>query len=254
MSLTSYGARVKKCHIAVESIARGRLQPGKLILWLDDAALLSDLSRGLRRQQSRGLEIRIAANYGPHTKYFPAVLSGIADDGLVTADDDVLYPRNWLRKLMDAQSSNPGCVVAYRARQITLDAHGDIAKYHDWPFSEGRTPRVSNFATGHSGVSYPSSMIDALRSRGAAFESCAPRADDVWLHYVAFESGHMVTLVHSRSVSFDTVSGTQKGALKHSNVGNAANDEQIEATYVPARREALIARIRSEAVDGSRHA
>ena len=231
VSMTSTGKRISLCHISLASIARGRARPSRLILWLDDSAALANLPRGLRRLQRRGLEINSSSNFGPHTKYFPYVMSWTGEGlDLVTADDDVIYPRWWLEQMLKARATDAHSVLAYRARRMRLSETGFVA-YADWQMSSSASPSMLNFATGHSGVMYPASMQLELRSRGSAFTEVCPRADDVWLNYVAFKSGHGVALVLSESRQFWTVSATQRDALKHSNVEGLANDVQLRATY-----------------------
>jgi len=151
--------------------------------------------------------------------------------GLVTADDDVLYPKSWLAGLIEAHRRDPDAVVAYRVRRITLTDEGEISPYTSWPFSAAICSPVGNFATGHSGVLYPASMVAAIKAKGDAFLMCAPKADDVWLHHLAHVSGHDVRLVSSNSIAFDSIPFTQRTALKHLNVANRANDHQMQATY-----------------------
>lgn len=73
VSLTSYGERTGKVFYTIESIADGELLPSRIILWLDNEQLFNHLPPELKRLQSRGLEIFLTKNYGPHTKYFPYV-------------------------------------------------------------------------------------------------------------------------------------------------------------------------------------
>ena len=58
VSLTSYGKRALVCAYGIESIARGAVRPRRLILWLDDEALLATPPKPLQRLVARGLEIR----------------------------------------------------------------------------------------------------------------------------------------------------------------------------------------------------
>ena len=68
----------------------------------------------LRRLERRGLEILAAGNYGPHTKYYPYVASTSRHTvPLVTADDDIIYPPEWLALLVDAGERHPGTVSAH---------------------------------------------------------------------------------------------------------------------------------------------
>ena len=234
VSLTSHGDRIENVALTVESIASGSVRPGRLVLWLDDAARFASLPASLRRLQRRGLEVRLTENYGPHTKYFPYV---VGQDGphvvpLVTADDDVLYPPWWLRTLVGEHQSMPDAVHCYRASVVQVDGER-LAPYNDWPRCKDREANVARFATGVSGVIYPLRMLEELRSRGAAFRDVCPRADDVWLHWVALRTGTPVRQVSRHPQHFPVIRGSQKVTLMSGNVHDGGNDTQIGALYEP---------------------
>lgn len=73
VSLTSYGKRISSVWQTIETIGLGTVKPHRLILWLDDDAVVTDPPAPLRRLLARGLEIRHCRDYGPHKKYFPYV-------------------------------------------------------------------------------------------------------------------------------------------------------------------------------------
>jgi hypothetical protein len=121
VSLTTYGVRIRSVYLTIESIAAASFLPSRFILWLDDPGAFSDLPDTLKRLQLRGLEVRLTDNLGPHTKYYPTL--GVMQDlnqPVVTADDDHLYTRSWLWRLMDAYRENPGVVNCHRAHVIRL--------------------------------------------------------------------------------------------------------------------------------------
>jgi hypothetical protein len=235
VTLTTHGERIRGAHVTIESIGRGSVRPSRIVLWLDDEAVFTHLPMTIRRLTARGLEVRLAPNYGPHTKYFPYVAG---HDGhappLITADDDVIYPEHWVERLLEQHREYPDAVIAYRARRIVFSPSGEMRPYEEWPFSEVRGPSQANFGTGHSGILYPAAMQSELRTRGSRFMEICARADDVWLHNTAIRAGVGVRLVEKHSVAFDTLGRTQRNALKHSNVAAGANDEQIRRTYSPA--------------------
>ena len=239
VSLTSYGERIDDVAIAIESIGRGRVRPSRLILWIDDVDILADLPIALRQQQRRGLEILPTHDYGPHKKYFPYVASISTHQlPLVTADDDVIYPRYWLRTLVRAFEQAPESVTCYRANIVQLDGDG-IAPYNSWPRCRTTDSSFLHFATGVSGVMYPPAMLDELARRGPAFEQTAPRADDVWLHWVALRTNRMVRQALPRPRHFPFVPGSQTGGLVYENVGASGNDDQIAALYTRDDIDAL---------------
>lgn len=243
VSLTTHGDRADRVHLTIETIGQGFLRPAQLVLWVDDERLLADLSPALRRLQRRGLTVRLSPNYGPHTKYYPYVtgIEGAHTDPLVTADDDILYPVDWLQTLAAAHERAPELIHCFRARRIQL-AEGALQPYSRWPPANSTNPSLLNFATGVSGVIYPPRMLDELRARGTEFLERCPRADDVWLHHTALRLGIRTSQVAPEDQHFDAVSGTQDSGLMHGNLYAGANDSQIAATYT-AGDVAVLARL-----------
>ena len=233
LSLTSHGSRIGTAYLTVESIARGQARPARIMLWLDDDDALANLPATLRRQVARGLEVRASENFGPHTKYFPYIDS--EDDfsrPLVTADDDVIYPRPWLRELLAHHALYPDEVVCHRARVVVFDGAA-LAPYNNWPMCASTAPSLMHLATGVSGVLYPVAMQRALKQAGRAFLACCPKADDLWLHVTAVRSGARIRQLRSAVSDFPCVPASQHQALCLVNMGEGLNDVQARATYLP---------------------
>ena len=245
--LTTHGKRTSTVYLAIESIARGSRKPSRLILWLDDPRIFNNLPTTLVRLQNRGLEIQLVRNYGPHTKYYPYVESLPAfSSALVTADDDILYPRYWLSRLIDAFEQEPDCVNCYRAREIVpLNndlANGRFPKYNDWPLCTTTAKSFRLLATGVSGVIYPPDLLLKLKRAGRDFERACPKADDLWLHVQALRGGYPIRQIGRRSAHFPIVPDTQDISLYSTNATeDDGNDRQIRSTYQQEDIEALIA-------------
>ena len=220
-------------HVVIECIARGRLLPSALILWLDDATLFKDLPKPLKRLERRGLEVRLTRNHGPHKKYYPYIQVQKAFHlPLVTADDDVLYPDDWLDGLVQAFRERPDVVNCYRARVVAWN--GDrLSKYEDWAMCESSEPSLKHFATAGLRCIYPPELLRALKNAGALLSNVAPKADDIWLHVQALRAGFKVRQIVSKARHFPVLPGTQKQSLQFSNASghNAGNDRQALLTY-----------------------
>ena len=122
VSLTSFGKRIDSVYLAIESIARGSTLPSELILWLDDETRYNSLPSTLERLARRGLTIKLSKNYGPHTKYYPYISSQHEFSlPLVTADDDIIYPRDWLHNLTGPLSAIPA-LSAVTAHELSNSA------------------------------------------------------------------------------------------------------------------------------------
>jgi len=215
------------------------------VLWLDNPAEFEDLPIELRRLQKRGLEVRLSdRNYGPHEKYYPYVksrraenLAG-ADGPLLTADDDILYPKNWLRGLANAHRQAPHLVHCYRARVVQMSESG-LGPYATWPLCRSTETSPLTFALGVSGVIYPSPLLDLLEAAGTGFEQSCPRADDLWLHVNALRNGFTVRQLSEDAVHFPILPGTQQDGLLQQNLHNGGNDAQARKTYTAADIELL---------------
>jgi hypothetical protein len=233
VSLTTYGERVNTVHLTIESIARGQMRPSRMILWIDDTAIFYDLPLGVRRLQNRGLEVKLCNNYGPHKKYYP-YLEMVEEIRLplVTADDDLLYPRDWLKGLDQALKEFPDVVNCHRARRIVLNSDG-LETYESWGAVNSTEASFCNFATGVAGVIYPLQLQRALKSHGATFLESCPNADDVWLHLWALRTGFKVRQISKKRFRHRYIPGTQGDGLCQRNVVQGENDLQIKKTYQP---------------------
>jgi len=238
VSLTTYGPRIDTVHLTIESIGRGQRKPSQLMLWLDDAQRFHNLPESLHRLKRRGLEIGLTQNLGPHTKYYPYVASKASHSvPLVTADDDIVYPRWWLRRLCAAHASWPDQICCYRAHMVALGGAGSsthILPYRDWPPCQSREPQWRHFGTGVSGVIYPPRFLDFLHAQGDAFRHCCPKADDIWLHAMALRAGLPVRQLGRLPRYFEGLPGTHDQGLVHFNSFSGGNDQQIGATYTAA--------------------
>jgi hypothetical protein len=244
VSLTTYGTRLSTVAYAIESIAAGSVRPKRMVLWLDDPSRFEHRPTSLRRLERRGLDVRLSKNYGPHTKYFPSLCTALSENlPMVTADDDILYPRRWLYGLMVAGRKHPNEVSCYRASIVT-SFDGRISAYDSWPRCKDTIASITRFATGVSGVYYPVAMLRALAAHGEDFLERSPRADDIWLHWVALQENIRIRQILPTARHFPYIPGTQKQTLIAENVGQGANDLRIAELYSRSDIEVLTAAAR----------
>jgi hypothetical protein len=186
----------------------------------------------------RGLEIRLCKSYGPHTKYFPYVdAQDHFDVPLVTADDDQLYPQDWLQRLTEGYRNFPTAINCHWA--LPIGFKDGIAKYTSWDRCGSMEPTFRQIALGVSGVIYPPAFLRTLKAAGSAFQSCCPKADDIWLHVQALRAGCKIRQLQSKALECLQIPGSQGLALGRANYGGG-NDQQIEATYTPADIEKML--------------
>lgn len=241
LSMTSYGRRLGVVGYAIESLAAGRARPARLLLWVDDPEAVRAAHPMIDRLARRGLEVLATEDFGPHKKSYPycRLVGGTGMD-LVTADDDLLYPRGWLAGLLAAQAAYPGDFVGYRAKEVTLHGQGELAPYAQWPAAPAGASGPRVFLTSGAGVVFPSALRAALADAGEAFMDVCPRADDIWINACALRAGVTTRTVDARGMSMLSIPRSQgEQALHTDNVGGGGNDRQLAATLTPADIEIL---------------
>jgi hypothetical protein len=234
--MTSHGSRIRRVHHAIESIARGTLRPTRMILWIDEELKGNPLPHGLRRLQRRGLEIGYCKDdIGPHMKYFPYVNSMSEHTRpLVTADDDMRYSKKWLNGLVEAHEENDSVISAHFSRRVKF-AGDEFAPYVEWRYLDNSIPDHRNAVIGFCGAVYPPAFLNELKRRGDLFRNTTPRADDVWLTFVAVTSGFPVRQIHSIPTVPKPIPGEETLALRTTNlvsgIDSGGNDQQLAETF-----------------------
>lgn len=231
LSMTTHGDRVETVFAAIESIARGSVRPSRIILWLDAKDTYENPPAALNRLRRRGLDIRFSEDFGPHTKYFPYIeQQSKFESPLVTADDDILYPRDWLLRLMAAHSSNPCVIHAFRVRRIQMNRWG-FRPYTEWDLANSTRPSHLGFITGVSGVIYPPQFLYVLKEQGHTFIQCCPKADDIWLTVNALRTGFKIAQVDEVPALFPMIPKSQQDRLFSTNVIKGENHRQLLNTF-----------------------
>ena len=122
VSLTTFPLRIGKVHLTIQSILRQSRPADRILLWLSKEEFPEEaqLPANLLRLKEKGLDIRFCDNIRSFKKVFYTAQE-FENDVIVTADDDALYPENWLEGLWDIHEKYPGCVCCYRAHKITFE-------------------------------------------------------------------------------------------------------------------------------------
>ena len=225
VSLTSYPKRFDVLHLTIKSILAQDIAADAVILWLarDD---LDQLPRNIWQLEARGLTIRVTEDLRSYKKIIPA-LAEFGEAIIVTADDDVYYPRHWLRTFCEAYRPGEREVLCYRAHRIAFGENG-LAPYADWTFEISDTePGADVFFTGVGGVLYPPGIFHGdVTNRERLMELC-PSTDDVWLNWMARLGGARIRKVGPRQ-RFHEWGGSQAVALQNTNrFGMSGNDQQL---------------------------
>ncbi len=199
VSLTSYPERIVEIHYVLFSLLNQTCKPDKIILWLGEEKNKfpnkdKDLPDSVIQMKQKGVEIKYVSDIRSYTKLIPA-LKEYSDDIIVTADDDIYYPKEWLEKLYNEYlKEGDKYIYCHRAHSINM-VNDIIQPYETWEKATNSEPSYLNFLTGVGGVLYPPNSLfkDVLKQEN--FQKLSPFADDIWFWAMAVLSNHKIKVV-----------------------------------------------------------
>lgn len=239
VSLTSFDQRIDNVYLAIESLFHQTVKADRIILWLSLENFPGgeeDLPLMLRRQQSRGLDIRfVKDDIGPYKKiiysaqHYPQSL-------IITVDDDVLYPVDLIEKFYRAYLKTPDVIHCNRAHLVSFDKKGKVLPYKIWNKpTEATASGFAVFPTGNAGVLYFPGCFASEVNDQEKFMHLAPNADDIWLKAMSLKNGIKCQRVADRRElrsRFLNIQGSSARSLKSMNKSNkGGNDQQLKAVF-----------------------
>ena len=234
VTLTSYPARISTISETLISLLDQNLKPEKVILWLAEEQFPNrekDLSEKIIQLKNFGLEIKWCRDLKSYKKLIPA-LETEKNKIYVTADDDIFYPKNWLKNLYEDYQKDKNSIFCHRIHKITFDESGKVKPYQDWKKclikGEEKENDVLFFTTG-GGVLFPPNCFyqDVLDEE--LFKKLCPLADDLWFWMMIVLNRKKIKIVKNNVYRIKNNGGTQEEEpLWKINREAGFNDEQLQ--------------------------
>jgi hypothetical protein len=189
ITLTTYNKRIFQVHLAIESLLEQTLKPNRIILWLDKNEFSHEnLPLNLLTLENRGLQIEFCENIRSYKKLIPTLLK-YPHAIPITADDDIIYPEDFVERLYKAYLKDPSKIYFYRGHKMNI-INGYIQPYNTWKLETSLTDdSFHNFPTTGGGVLYPEGTLDKEVTNAKVFMSICPWADDVWFKAMSLKAG-----------------------------------------------------------------
>lgn len=233
ISLTSYPQRLNIVHLAIESLLNQTKKPDKIILWLKKEEINKrKIPITLLRLQERGLQIKLVnENLRSYAKLIYAIKE-FSNQIIITIDDDVIYPRNFIEKLYKRHLEYPNCIIAYRCSIIKKESSNKLAPYKTWsPAINVYKPSFKFFFTGMGGVLYPPNSLHRDITNSNLFLTLCPLGDDIWFNAMSLLNKTKVMPVYKNFIEFPIIPNSQSFALWKTNVEEGKNDEQLKKVF-----------------------
>ncbi len=188
VSLTSFPERMYDIHYCLYSLLNQRLKPDLVVLWLAEEEFPNgeyDIPSEVLKLKQYGLEIRFCENLMSFKKLIPSLIE-FPDDIIVTADDDVYYPEDWLELLYGGHTAYPEAIISHRARIIKFDEDYEVEKYYKWTLiNENTLPSSYYLFTGSGGVLYPPNSLNQEIFNKEKYLNEYGTTDDIWFWAMA---------------------------------------------------------------------
>ena len=234
ISLTSYPARMETLSETLISLLNQNLKPEKVILWLAEEQFPNkekDISEKILKLKKFGLEIKWCRDLKSYKKLIPA-LETEPDKIYVTADDDIFYPKNWLKNLYEAYQNDQNSIFCHRIHQITFNEKNEVKPYQDWKKclikGQEKEGDVLFFTTG-GGVLFPPNCFHKDVLNEELFKKLCPLADDLWFWMMIILNRKKIKIVKNNVYRIENNAGTQEEEpLWKTNREAGFNDDQLK--------------------------
>jgi len=234
ISLTTYPQRFDVVHITIETLLHQTLKPDMIILYLSKEEL-SDVKipRHIEKLQDRGVTIKVVdENLKSYNKLVYAI-EEYSDYNIVTVDDDILYPVDFLENLYHQHIKYPNEVIAYRCSWMSKKDDFELTPYLSWENANNvLAPSYDLFFTGVGGVLYPPNSLNKEVTNKKLFLKLAPSADDIWFKAMSLLNNKKVMQVTKTFKGFPIINQkSQESALWKINNGLNQNDIQLKNVF-----------------------
>lgn len=199
ISLTSFPQRISFVYYTILSLMNQTEKVNGIYLYLADEQFPNkenDLPKKLLHLTTVGLTIKWTSDTRSYKKLLP-ILETNWNDVIITCDDDVFYPRDWLKNLL----------ISYKAH--TNEIHSSmitrLCKKNDcfYELSEEFIPDDTNRSSffnkvlGAGGVLYPPDSLNKEVLNIGVAKRLAPTSDDIWFWGMAVLNRTKIRLVEN---------------------------------------------------------
>ncbi len=226
ISLTSIPSRLQTLDIVIKGLLSQSHPPQQIILWLNKA-LKENVPSRLTELEGGIFEVRYCEGTSSYRKLLPT-LKLFPDSIIVTCDDDMIYPKNWLSHLYQGHLHYPMRVISQVGRLISRDSDKELMAYNKWPFVREECKGEGLLPIGYGGILYPKNIFSEQVFDENIYMDLCPKADDLWFKAMAYLNGKKTFCVSEKARPIPLLR-SQKNSLNSSNIKKDGNRIQWEA-------------------------
>jgi len=168
-------------------------------------------------------EVRACEDIKSYKKIIPTI-EAFPNSYIVTADDDIFYPKKWLYYLAE-EIGDEKIIIAHRAHSPVFS--GDhLDSYENWNHNINCHSSGLIVPTGIGGILYSPGSLPEETINKNNFMKLAQTADDLWLFWMGRRNNAQYILTKNR-LNFVAWHNSHHGGLAEINVEKRLNDKVI---------------------------
>ena len=186
-----------------------------------------DIPKKVLKLKKIGLSIEWCEDLKSYKKLIPA-LNKYPNDLIVTADDDIYYPINWLKLLYESYQEQPDLIHCHRAHKIKFDDNQNIMLYNQWErITSNHDASFLVFPTTGGGVIFFPNALNNDVFKENIYLKLSPHADDIWFWAMALINGTRIKVIENNISKILLINGTQETGLWETINATGQNDIQF---------------------------
>ena len=231
VSLTSFPARIDKVYYAIKSLMIQKEKADEIQLWLAEEQFPQRIiPKKLEKLVSRGLTIKWCDDKRSHKKYFYTLQEQKENEVVITYDDDLIYEKDSITKLLNAHKKFPDCIICNRGHEILRDEKGEMLPYSQWKIHSKvgvNEPAMDILPSTGNGCLYPYGCMPKITFKWETIKELALTADDLWIRFCSYSNCVKVVKTKETIATLCVVYGSQKERLTLLNDINGENQKVI---------------------------
>lgn len=229
VSLTSYPARISYVHLAIKSLMLQSYKPDRIILWLAEEQFpTKELPKELTDLCRYGLEIIWMHDIYGHKKYFYPVINQQDNEVVITYDDDIIYSKNSIKRLIKKYKKFPNCLVCERGQTIDFTQLDNPGRWKTNSLRGVKRPTYSMNPSPGGGCLIPKGAFHKDAINEEKIRRLAYKNDDLWYMFMCAENGTKMIKTRKNHRTFSVVAGSQGEQMATENIGNNRNAAIME--------------------------
>ena len=231
ISLTSYGERLSELKYTLYSLINQSIHAEKIIVNLAEKDF-DLLTSELLNFQKYNVEFVKTDDYRSYKKLIPT-LENYPNKFIVTADDDLYYPKDWLKHIWSDHLLYPDCIICKLTKTIKFN-NKKLCSYNEMNYNKtAKNASFRNFILSGGGTLFPPNSLYKDIADVTLFQKLCPYADDIWDWFMAILQKTKIVQTKNPYINVCYVNpyreyGISDGkTLTQINVDQNKNDEQF---------------------------